>query len=404
MKALKKPIILLLITTIMAFALLFFYRTPMDVNILYIGGSVMLISAITYFAIVYFKLGDEYLFLIVSMLVVLGTLMLCRINYTYGIKQIIWYLLSVSAFYVSFFIYKYVKILNKLGTFYFIVGVILFIATLLFGTRSGGAKNWIRAGILSVQPSEFIKLLYIFFLASYFSGKKDKLVFGRIKEKYALLFCVYMYLGFLVLQREWGIAVLFFIIYIAMEYIFEHDLMLILCNFLLAGLGGGVGYLTMYHIQVRVATWLNPWADVSKTGYQIAQSLFAISSGGFFGSGLGLGKPEYIPAVHTDFIFSAICEELGLFGGVAIILLFFIFTYRGAKIALKLPEGFDKCIASGITVMFGMQTFIILGGVIKLIPLTGITLPFISYGGSSLLSSFIALGVLQALSDREVSK
>ena len=289
MNVLKKPIILLLITTVMAFALLFFYRAPMDVNILYIGGSVMLISAITYFAIVYFKLGDEYLFLIVSMLVVLGTLMLCRISYTYGIKQIMWYLFSVCAFYISFFIYKYAKPLNKMGTFYFILGVILFIATLLFGTRSGGAKNWIRAGVLSVQPSEFIKLLYIFFLASYFSGTKDKLVFSKFKEKYAVLFCVYLYLGFLVLQREWGIAVLFFIIYIAMEYIFEHDLMLILYNFLFAGLGGTLGYFTMYHIQVRIATWLDPWTDVSKTGYQIAQSLFAISSGGFFGSGLGLG-------------------------------------------------------------------------------------------------------------------
>ena len=154
----------------------------------------------------------------------------------------------------------------------------------------------------------------------------------------------------------------------------------------------------MYHIQVRVENWLNPWEDIAGKGYQITQSLFAIAEGGFFGKGLGGGKPSYIPEVHSDFIFSAICEELGIFGGTAVILLFFIFVYRGIKISLCLHDGFDKCIAAGITAMFGFQTFMIIGGVIKMIPLTGITLPFVSYGGSSLVTSFMALGILQAVS------
>ena len=162
--------------------------------------------------------------------------------------------------------------------------------------------------------------------------------------------CVYTFLGFLILQREWGIMLLFFFTYIVMEYVFEKDLKIIIGNFILSGIGCYIGYLALNHIQVRVHTWLNPWAEISGSGYQITQSLFAIASGGFFGTGLGQGKPEYIPEVHSDFIFSAICEELGMFGGVAIILLFFIFTYRGLKIALKLPDGFDKCIATGITV------------------------------------------------------
>ena len=156
------------------------------------------------------------------------------------------------------------------------------------------------------------------------------------------MLCAYMYLGFLILQREWGIMLLFFFTYIVMEYVFERDLKIIAGNFLLSVVGSYIGYCCLGHIRVRVSTWLNPWADVSGTGYQISQSLFAISSGGFFGSGLGQGNPEYIPEVHSDFIFSAICEEMGLFGGVAIILLFFIFTYRGIKIALKLPDGFAE--------------------------------------------------------------
>lgn len=398
---LKKPVILLLLTNIMAFALLFFYRTPLDYNTLYIGLSVTAISAVTYFCIIYFKLGDEYLFLIISMLITLGALMLCRLNFEYGIKQIVWYLISVCAFYASFFIYRYIKNLDRLETVYFVLSVILFIITLVFGSVSGGAKNWINLGAASVQPSEFIKLLFIFFLAAFYSGGRDKLYFNKVKEKYAVSAVVYVYLGFLVLQREWGIAVLFFLIYIIMEYIFEHDWLIISGNVLLAAIGGCVGYLTMYHIQMRISTWLDPWSDVAKKGYQIAQSLFAISAGGFFGSGIGLGKPNFIPEVHTDFIFSAICEEMGMFGGAAIILLYFIFVYRGIKISLKLEDGFDKCVSVGITVMFAIQTFIIIGGVIKLIPLTGITLPFISYGGSSLLSSFIALGILQAVSAKE---
>lgn len=152
------------------------------------------------------------------------------------------------------------------------------------------------------------------------------------------------------------------------------------------------------YVQVRFSSWLNPWADVAGKGYQIAQSLFAIGAGGFWGTGIGMGQPQYIPEVHTDFIFSAICEEMGIFGGIAVILLFFILVYRGIKIALGIKNIFHRTVAIGIALMFGFQAFIIIGGVIKLIPLTGITLPFISYGGSSLTTSFIALGILQGTS------
>ena len=167
---------------------------------------------------------------------------------------------------------------------------------------------------------------------------------------------------------------------------------------LLAAAGGLGGVIFVNHVRVRVDAWLNPWADIAGKGYQITQSLFAIGSGGFFGTGLGLGRPDLIPEVSTDFIFSAICEEMGILGGVSVVLLYFILAYRGFKIALYATDYFAKVLALGLTLIFGFQTFIIIGGVIKLIPLTGITLPFISYGGSSLSINFIALGVLQALS------
>ncbi|MBO5955594.1 MAG: FtsW/RodA/SpoVE family cell cycle protein, partial [Clostridia bacterium] len=175
-------------------------------------------------------------------------------------------------------------------------------------------------------------------------------------------------------------------------------------NVMSALLVGFLGYKFLYHIQVRVGVWLDPWADVSNKGYQIAQSLFAIASGGYFGRGLGNGSPYYIPEVHTDFIFSAICEELGVFGGAAVIILFFLLSYRCFKITLNTENLYNKAVGLGLTLMFALQTFIIIGGVIKFIPLTGITVPFVSYGGTSIVVSFASLGIMQAISAIEDRK
>jgi cell division protein FtsW (lipid II flippase) len=226
---------------------------------------------------------------------------------------------------------------------------------------------------------------------------------NELKNKVLLMLTVYSYIGFLIIQKEWGTSLLLFLIFFMILYAFYDDLKLLLLNVSVAALGAFGGYLFVYHIKIRVSMWLNPWADASGKGYQITQSLFAIGEGGFFGRGIGMGKPNLIPEVKNDFIFSAICEEMGIFGGVAIILLYFILAYRGFKISLYIKDTFKKLVALGITLMFGFQTFIIIGGVIKLIPLTGITLPFISYGGSSLTTSFIALGILQALSKESFS-
>ncbi len=398
--SLKNPVFILVLINMVAFLMLHSFIGDSEYTILYIGAILLGISVIVYISIYYGRMGDIYLFPIVYLLVTLGVVMICRIDFQTGFKQIVWYLVSIVAFYITYFCYKYIKFLSKLKWLYFAIGIFLFIFTIIFGKTVNGARNWISFGQFNIQPSEIIKLFFVFFLACHYTFK-EKLFYGWLRERYVIMFCVYMFLGFLILQREWGIMLLFFSTYIVMEYMFEPDWKILAGNVLLAASGCYVGYLSLNHIQIRVQTWLNPWADVSGKGYQITQSLFAIASGGFFGVGLGQGSPGYIPEVHSDFIFSAICEEMGMFGGVAIILLFFIFTYRGIKIALKLPDGFDKCVATGITVMFGMQTFIIIGGVIKMIPLTGITLPFISYGGSSLLSSFISLGILQAISARE---
>ena len=226
-------------------------------------------------------------------------------------------------------------------------------------------------------------------------------MFKRGTLKNILLMTVtFINMFLMILQREWGTMALLYMLYIVVLYAFGENRRFLVGNMACAIPVGLFGYFFIYHIKVRVDIWLNPWADASGKGYQILQSLFAIGEGSFTGRGLGLGRPDLIPAVKTDFIFSAICEELGIMSGIAVILLYFILFYRGIKISLNTSERFYKVISLGISVMFGIQTFIIIGGVIKLIPLTGITLPFISYGGSSLVSGFVALGILQAISNK----
>jgi len=202
----------------------------------------------------------------------------------------------------------------------------------------------------------------------------------------------------MVLQTEWGTSLLMFLIFIFMFYAFERDWKLLALNLLVGAGGGWLGLHFLYHIQVRVSVWLDPWKDASGTGYQITQSLFAIANGGYLGTGIGNGSPGFIPAVQSDFIFSAICEELGIFGGIVVILLFFLLTYRCIRICIETGNLFHKAVSLGIALMFGFQTFIIIGGVTKFIPMTGITLPFISYGGSSVIVSFAAVGIMQAIS------
>ncbi|MCK9479538.1 MAG: FtsW/RodA/SpoVE family cell cycle protein [Firmicutes bacterium] len=394
----KKPIGMLVLINLLAFLLLFFYRKPHNLQILYVGGSIMVLNVITYSVIVFLKLGDEYLFLIASMLITVGVVMLCRLNYTLGIAQVGWYLASLGVFYVTYIAYRYINFWSNLKWLYFALSVALYILTLTVGVTINGAKNWIVVGGHSFQPVEVIKVLFIFFLAARLTGNNKKIL--NLPENYATAFFAFIFIAFLLFQREWGIMLLFFFCYITLIYIYDSNKLFVALNVLVCTVVGVAGALTMHHIAVRIHTWKNPWSDISNTGYQITQSLFAIAAGGFFGTGIGMGRPDFIPEAHSDFIFSAICEEMGVFGGVAVILLYLIFIYRGIKIVLTLPKGFDKCAALGITIMFAFQTFIIIGGVIKLIPLTGITLPFISSGGSSLVSSFISLGVLQAMSAR----
>lgn len=403
-----KPIYGVVLVNIIGYVLLYFYKKPFEIATVYVGSATIALICAVYLFIIYKRLGDEYLFLLVSMLASIGIIMIFRLDRDLGVKQVIWFFAGIVLFLSSYLIFGRITVWNRIIYFYAGFAMLLYILTLVFGSDINGANNWIVISNLYFQPSEVIKILFIFFMAAYFNQPEklnvpDIKIRGKkypISNKLVFTAIAYAFIGFLVIQREWGSALLFFIIYYLFLYIYGAGLRILLFNAAAAIGGGCMGYVFLYHIKVRVDIWLNPWADIANKGYQIAQSLFAIGAGGFFGTGLGLGRPDFIPEVQTDFIFSAICEEMGIFGGIAVILLYFILIYRGFKISLLLKEPFGKSVALGLTLMLGFQTFIILGGVTKLTPLTGITLPFISYGGSSLVSSFISLGILQALSKK----
>jgi len=392
---------------LLSFFMLFLFYGGKEISLLYTGLLLASLNIFIYMLLYRFEFGDVYLFLTVSMLVSIGLIMQYRIDITTANKQLMWFGIGSLTYFITLILFGKLHFWNKLKPLYMILCFLLFALTAIFGKEINGSKNWIIINGFSVQPSEFIKLFFCLAIACYFSTlpsnpKKDKRPrFLNIPHD-ELYLCIFVYacMGSLaIVQREWGTALLLFLIYFSMCFIYKTSRLLKLINI------GGIlivlifgSFILADHIGVRIELWKDPWKDPLGRGYQIVQSLIAITCGGYFGVGLGLGSPQYIPFRESDFIFAAICEEMGIFTGIAIILLYFILTYRGVKTALKSENEFLKAACMALVICFGYQTFIIVGGVIKLIPLTGITLPFVSYGGSSMIASFAMLGVITAFS------
>ena len=289
--------------------------------------------------------------------------------------------------------------------------LIIICSVLIFGTDIGGNRNWIILGPIQVQPSEFAKLLIIAFLSSFLSENKNVLVLPSRGWKFIhlppfrflapLLLIWSASILMFVSLRDLGSALLFFGIVVIMTYVATGKKLYVAIALFFFSLSSYISYLLFAHVQTRVAIWLHPWDDPMGSAYQIVQSLFAFGYGGVFGTGYTSGFPRLIPEVHTDFIFAAIGEEFGLIGVTFLLLAYLLLFMRGIKAALLLTNEKYKLMAFGLAITLLLQTFIILAGVTKLLPLTGITLPFISYGGSSMVSSFISLGLLYALSSKE---
>jgi cell division protein FtsW (lipid II flippase) len=353
--------------------------------------------------------GDPYILPLAVLLSGFGLVMVFRLKPQLLMLQATWIALGLVVFGVSAFLFRQLEQLSEYKYISGIVGVILLLTAIAFGVDIGGNKNWVLLGPVRFQPSEFAKLFIVIFLAAYFNDRKELLTyatrnFGLIEIPHARflgpLIAVWgITMLMLVVQRDLGSALLYFGTFILMAYLASGRISYFIFGIFFFMVGASVFYKLFPHVQTRVDIWLNPWADPNGRSYQVVQSLFAMGSGGVLGAGLGFGLPDTIPEVHTDFIFAAIGEELGLAGAGAIMAIYTLLIYRGFHVAIMADKPFTKLVAGGLSVFMALQIFLIIGGVTKFLPLTGITLPLISYGGSSVVSNFILLGMLFAISE-----
>lgn len=335
---------------------------------------------------------DNLLVPILGILIGWGILSIWRISLIFGLRQAAWFLFCV---WVSSRIFKHPSILSSLKKYKYILlilGLLLAALTFIFGSYPGGEgpRLWLGLRGIYFQPSELLKLLLILYLSAYFSEIRVRHLhfLNSILPALVLFFSA---LFLLIAQRDLGTSLIFIVIFILMLFIKYGKKRILLFGFFFILLATIVGYLTIDLVRIRFHSWILPWLDPQAGSYQIIQSIIAIAAGGLSGTGIGLGSPRVIPIAHSDFIYSAIVEETGLFGGLAILLLYALLFSRGIKIAIESRNQYYQFLATGIVIYLTAQAILIIGGNVRLLPITGVTLPFISYGGSSLLISFISV-------------
>ncbi len=330
---------------------------------------------------------DKLLLSLTNFLCALGVLVLYATNPNYAYQQTMYYGVGLGTMVVCIYLVRIIRNWHIPVLLMIPVSLAMLALPLVIGKETNGAKNWFYIGSLSVQPSEIVKLSLLVIISFYMS--RHKMI--------PWLFFAVCCLGLLMLQKDLGTALMYYGTTLMLFYASSGNLAL--TGLGLAGGGGAavMGYKMFAHVKKRVAIWLNPWSDYENAGYQIVQGLMALASGGMLGCGLGLGTPTTIPVYHTDFIFAVICEQFGLIFGLCVLAMYVALIWRGATIAMAARRSFHGLLAMGCTVLIALQTFTIIGGVIKLIPLTGVTMPFVSYGGTSLVSSMCLIGLLQGV-------
>ena len=340
----------------------------------------------------------------------LGYVMLARLSERLAGLQAVWSFVSVGAFVAVLLVVQRVNDLARYKWTFLATGAGLLVLPMLpgIGFSSGGARIWVSVGPVNFQPGEVAKLALALFFAGYLAERRELIAAGtwrvgpfNLPEPRHLL-PILLAWGFSVMvmvgQRDLGSSLLFFSLFVVMMWVATEKASYLVLGFGMFAVGAVIAYQMFSHVQDRVAIWIDPWADYEDKGYQIAQAMFALADGGITGTGLGLGDPGRIPAVKNDFIFAAIGEELGLLGATGVLMAFLLLVGAGLRTAVRTDRPFEKLLAVGLTTIVGVQAFIIVGGVIRVVPLTGITLPFTSYGGSSLLANYMLLALLVRIS------
>lgn len=327
------------------------------------------------------------------------------------ITQATWTMLGLSLMVAVLLLLPNHRLLQRYTYTSMVVGLVLLLLPLLppAGTTINGARLWVRIGNTSFQPGEFAKLFIGVFFAGFLVIKRESLTLIRIRrwglglprgrDLGPIAACWLASVAILVLQRDLGMSLLFFGLFVASLYLATGQRTWLALGAVLFIAGATGAYLLFDHVQTRVTVWLDPFAYANDQGYQIAQSLYGLASGGLFGSGLGDGFPHLVPYAKNDFILSAFGEELGFVGLAALLMLFAVLVQRAIRIAMHTTDAFGQLLGGGIGIILGLQTFIVAGGVTRLVPLTGLTTPLLSAGGSSLIATWISIGVLLRISD-----
>ena len=367
--------------------------------------------------------ADPYLLPMTGLLTAVGITEIYRLGQNDALRQGIWVVVGVACFAGTLLLLRRdYRVLESYKYLFGLASIVLLVLPIApgIGATINGARLWIQVGPLQVQPGEFAKLALIVFLAGYLREKRETLAQGRLKDWGPLLVIWGAAMLVLVETNDLGSALLYYGVFLAMLYVATARLAYVALGFVLFVAGSFGTYELVGHVRERIVIWLHPWTSqpvpCALTGrpalrqdcgsYQLVKSLYSIANGGFGGTGFGRGTfttpqgGQLIPYLNSDFIYSALAQELGLVGASALLLVFMLFVARGMRIALHADDGFSKLLAAGLTFGFALQTFIIVGGVLRLIPLTGITLPFVSYGGSSIVANFMLLAGLLLVSSR----
>jgi cell division protein FtsW (lipid II flippase) len=413
--------------TAIGFASVYIARSEpseLDATSLTYAGIFMALYLAAHFVVRYAApYADPVLLPLAALLSAIGVTLIYRLKPDDAFRQSLWIVIGVVLFSLTLLAFRRdYRILEQYKYLFGITAILLMMLPALpgIGQTINGARLWVKVGAFQFQPGELAKIFLIVFLAGYLRDKREVLAQGRLKDFGPLLLIWGAAMLVLVQTNDLGSALLQFGIFLAMLYVATGR-----AAYVLAGLAlfvGGAAFVYHYvsHVEERVTIWLTPWTDhpvfCAQTGelalrqdcgsFQLVKSLYSIGNGGFAGTGLGKGTftttagDPIIPYLNTDFIYSAIAQELGLVGAAGLLLVFMLFVARGFRVALLADDGFSKLLAAGLTFGFALQTFIIVGGVLRVIPLTGITLPFVSYGGSSVVANFILLALLLLVSNR----
>ncbi len=360
--------------------------------------------------------ADPYLFPLVALLAAFGLVVIYRIDDALARQQAAWFVVGIVLFVATIVFVRDIRSLQRYRYVIAAAGIGLLMLPRLpgIGAQVNGAFLGVRAGPITFQPTEFAKLCIVVFLASYLVERGEMLVLGArrllgltippLKHFGPLLVVWGASMLMLVVIRDLGSSVMFFGAFLALIYVATGRLSFVFAGLVMFMVGAWFFAHTVHHVQERVDIWLDPWKNTQGTGFQIVQSLFAQADGGLFGKGLGQalislpGGAHIPPAPQTDLIYAVITDELGLFGAAGIVLAYMLFAERGFRIAVMTDDGFLKLLATGLTAVFALQAFVIIGGVTRVIPLTGVTLPFVSYGGSSIVANFVLLALLLMVS------